>query len=267
MTVLIDGHNLIAHMPGLSLADPDDEAKLVMRLRAYNARTRHKIVVVFDHGVPGGWSRELSTGPVKVVFAGSHTDADRVLIERIRSAKDKRGLTVVSSDSQVRQVVEENGARAVSADQFAAKLLAQPAPRETADDVHLSPSEVDEWMQVFKQAPQRKRRPAEEKQPGVLTDPQGHAIRLTDERLAHILERPEMQGQEKRIAETIARPSVVVLSRHDDPSLHLYHRWFDQTPVASKYLVVVVKHVGQEAFIVTAFFTKREKKGVRVWPP
>ena len=29
MNYLIDGHNLIARTPGLSLADPDDEAKLV----------------------------------------------------------------------------------------------------------------------------------------------------------------------------------------------------------------------------------------------
>ena len=33
----------------------------------------------------------------------------------------------------------------------------------------------------------------------ILNDPEGRAIRLTDERLAHILEHPEMQGMEGRI--------------------------------------------------------------------
>jgi len=33
MPYLIDGHNLIAQMPGFSLSDPDDEARLVLRLR------------------------------------------------------------------------------------------------------------------------------------------------------------------------------------------------------------------------------------------
>ncbi len=158
MPVLIDGHNLIAHMPGMSLGDPDDESKLVLRLRAYNARTRKKVTVVFDHGLPGGWSRELSTGPVKVVFAGSHTNADRVLIERIRAEKNARGLLVVSSDSEVRSAAAACGACVQSADKFAAELAVQPAPREVTADVHLSSSEVEEWMQVFKDA-RKKRRP------------------------------------------------------------------------------------------------------------
>ncbi len=34
-----------------------------------------------------------------------------------------------------------------------------------------------------------------------LSDFDGRAIRLTDERLAHILEHSEMQGQEQRVAE------------------------------------------------------------------
>ncbi|MBN1887070.1 MAG: NYN domain-containing protein [Thermoflexales bacterium] len=151
MTILIDGHNLIAHMPGISLQDPDDESRLVLRLRAYNARTRKKITVVFDHGIPGGWSRELSTGPVEVVFAGSHTNADRIIIERIRAAKTPPGLLVVSSDREVRQAAEGRGARVTSATEFAARLLSPPAPRQAgeADDVRLSPAEVQEWLNLF----------------------------------------------------------------------------------------------------------------------
>jgi predicted RNA-binding protein with PIN domain len=157
--ILIDGHNLIAHMPDISLDDPDDEVKLVMRLRAYNARTGKKVTVIFDHGVPGGWSRELSTGPVKVVFAGSHTNADRVLIERIHAAKNPPGLTVVSSDGEVRSAVAAHGARVMSADKFAAELVATPPPREMTADVRLSPGEVDEWMQIFKARKKRKKTP------------------------------------------------------------------------------------------------------------
>ena len=99
----------------------------------------------------------------------------------------------------------------------------------------------------------------------VLRDFHGREIRLTDERLAHILEHPEMQGQEQRIAETLLTPHSVVLSHHD-PAVHLYHRLFDETPVSQKYLVVVVKHLEQDAFVITAFLTDKEKKGVRLWP-
>lgn len=37
----------------------------------------------------------------------------------------------------------------------------------------------------------------------VLSDHSGRAVRLTDERLAHILEHSEMQGQEQRIKEHV----------------------------------------------------------------
>lgn len=149
MSVLIDGHNLIAHMPDLRLDDPDDEIKLVMRLRAYTAHIRKKVTVIFDCGLPGGWSRELSTGPVHVIFAGAHTNADRILIERIRADKNPHNLTIVSSDSEVRSVAAARGARTLTAAQFAARLAAQPPPRETTADIHLTPAQVQEWLQIF----------------------------------------------------------------------------------------------------------------------
>jgi len=40
----------------------------------------------------------------------------------------------------------------------------------------------------------------------VILDHQGFAVRLTDERLAHILDHPEMVGLEGAIEETLKRP-------------------------------------------------------------
>ena len=47
----------------------------------------------------------------------------------------------------------------------------------------------------------------------ILIDHEGRAIRLTDERLAHILEHPEMQGMEGRIEETVRH--LQIRHRHD----------------------------------------------------
>ena len=44
----------------------------------------------------------------------------------------------------------------------------------------------------------------------VIHDYQGVPIRLTDERLAHILEHPEMVGLESAIEQTLARPETVI---------------------------------------------------------
>ena len=54
MPYLIDGHNLIACLPDIDLDDPNDEARLVNRLKGFAAKARSKCIVVFDHGLPGG---------------------------------------------------------------------------------------------------------------------------------------------------------------------------------------------------------------------
>jgi len=153
MPYLIDGHNLIAQMPGVSLSDPDDEAQLVSRLRQFAARKRQKITVVFDHGIPGGWSRDLSTGPVKVIFAGSHTNADRVILERIREAKTPTDIKLVSSDGEIRRAAEARRVQVIASQDFAATLHKPPPsepPRDARENIHLNKDEVKEWMRVFK---------------------------------------------------------------------------------------------------------------------
>ncbi|MGH8767694.1 MAG: hypothetical protein ACREVT_05860 [Burkholderiales bacterium] len=59
----------------------------------------------------------------------------------------------------------------------------------------------------------------------ILRDYEGRAIRLTDERLAHILEHPEMQAMEGRIAETLLHPEKVLESL-SDPQSRLYYRLY-----------------------------------------
>jgi bifunctional N-acetylglucosamine-1-phosphate-uridyltransferase/glucosamine-1-phosphate-acetyltransferase GlmU-like protein len=98
-----------------------------------------------------------------------------------------------------------------------------------------------------------------------LKDYQGRVVRLTQERLYHILEHPEMQDQEARISETLLMPDSVILS-HNGAQVKLYHKLYTQTPVTQKYLMVVVKILQDDAFVITAFFTDKEKKGVVLWP-
>ncbi len=98
----------------------------------------------------------------------------------------------------------------------------------------------------------------------LLKDFRGKEVRLTDERLSHILRHSEMIGQEKLIAETLLMPDSVILS-HYDSKVHLYHKLFDKTPVTRKYLIVAVKYIEHDAFIITSFFTSKEKKGTIVW--
>ena len=152
MPVLIDGHNLIGRLPDISLADRDDEAQLVSRLQAYAGRTGKRLTVVFDRGLPGGQSRALSGGRVEVVFAPTGRNADRVLIERVRRSRNPRGLTVVTSDREVIEAARQRGARVTHSEAFVGELEPAPAaPGGGKEDVHLSPEEVEAWLELFEE--------------------------------------------------------------------------------------------------------------------
>lgn len=99
----------------------------------------------------------------------------------------------------------------------------------------------------------------------ILRDYQGTSIRLTDERLAHILDHPEMKGMEQRIEETLLTPERVIQSM-SDPDAKLYYRFYTVTLVGNKFLCVVVKFGGKEAFVLTAYLTDQIKKGTQIWP-
>jgi hypothetical protein len=98
----------------------------------------------------------------------------------------------------------------------------------------------------------------------LLIDHQGRTIRLTAERQAHIQEHPELQYQLERIKETIMQPTLVIATAADE-TVHVYHRYYASTPVTSKYLVVAVKILETDAFVLTAFFSSRQKKREIVW--
>ncbi|MCZ7357296.1 MAG: PBECR2 nuclease fold domain-containing protein [Candidatus Methanoperedens sp.] len=90
------------------------------------------------------------------------------------------------------------------------------------------------------------------------------SIRLTEKRLEHILKRPEMSRQLERIKETLANPDLIKESNQDS-SVWLFYRFYNITPVTEKYLLVAVRLLDGNGFIITAFYTDRIKKGTTIW--
>lgn len=149
MPVLIDGHNLIGQMPGLSLQDPDDEEKLVRSLISWRARLGKKVTVVFDPGGSFALAESRRIGGVEIVFAPHGGNADAVIARRVRRSRDPRGWLVVTSDRGLTATVEQLGARVQSAGSFAAQL---EAPEAGAPDWKGNPpssEEVESWLALF----------------------------------------------------------------------------------------------------------------------
>ncbi len=154
MPYLIDGHNLIARLPDISLDDPHDEMKLVTKLIGFSNRVKKKCVVVFDKGLPSGKS-PASRSMVEVYFASTQSNADAVLQGRIKSTKDTLGWTLVSNDQAIISTAQQVKMNVMRCEQFA-RLLATPQNEYDLGEwthVNIPTSEVDEWLKVFRHHP------------------------------------------------------------------------------------------------------------------
>lgn len=99
----------------------------------------------------------------------------------------------------------------------------------------------------------------------ILPDCFGNKVRLTDERLAHILEHPEMKTLESEIEHVLLQPQLVRRSKADG-AVRLFYDFYARTIVGGKWLCVVVKYVEKDAFVITAYLTDKLKAGEDLWP-
>ncbi len=65
-------------------------------------------------------------------------------------------------------------------------------------------------------------------------------MRLTDERLVHILEHAELSGMEAEMELAVRQPTIVRRSA-SDVTVILFYNFYPHTPVSSKWLCVVIK--------------------------
>ena len=175
MNYLIDGHNLIARTPGLSLADPDDEAKLVRLLRRWTAAdARRKVTVIFDGGLPAGEAKHLSGGGVKAVFAPNNSTADAVLIRRIEGIGNPPEFMVITSDREVATAATQRRIAVQPSEMFAANMMndrrfgeGDQTKAQRLDAPTMSTDEMQEWLSLFGPEPETPRpaRPARKPAP------------------------------------------------------------------------------------------------------
>ncbi len=98
-----------------------------------------------------------------------------------------------------------------------------------------------------------------------LMDYENRIVRLTEERLVHIRQHPEMENMVHAIGEALASPAFVRQSCSDTQT-NLYYRHYEQTFVGPKWLCVVIKATGNDCFVLTAYLTDKPKEGIR-WTP
>lgn len=152
MPYIIDGHNLIPRIPGISLQDIDDEMRLVQLLQEFCRINRKKVEVYFDNA-PSGSPGARNYGSVLARFVRQGRTADHAIQKKLRRlGGEARNWTVVSSDLEVQANARAARAKVMPSDVFAEQLfdLAEGSgevPLQEEGD--LSPQEVENWMKIF----------------------------------------------------------------------------------------------------------------------
>jgi predicted RNA-binding protein with PIN domain/Arc/MetJ family transcription regulator len=138
MAYIIDGHNLIGVLPDIHLHQPDDEARLLDKLRAYRAhRGGAEMLVFFDSGPSfgaGGRPGLASSPGVEVRFSGPGQSADDAIDSFLASCRQPGQYAVVTNDQGLTARVRARGASVLSASEFVRQIRPKPPSQTSARD-------------------------------------------------------------------------------------------------------------------------------------
>jgi predicted RNA-binding protein with PIN domain len=149
---IIDGHNLIPKLPGIHLADVDDEERLISIIQEYCRLARMQAELFFD-GAPIPGSHHRKSGLVHVHFIREGRTADSAMIDLLRKVgRNSKGFRVASSDRRIQAEARALGCEVVTSEAFAAELrsvLSSETAVAQKRDKALTPIEVEDWLQEF----------------------------------------------------------------------------------------------------------------------
>lgn len=155
MKYLIDGHNLIPKIPGLSLKALDKEERLIALLQVYSRVTRHPVEVFFD-GAPPTQAGDRSIGNILAHFVRVGYIADNAIRDQLAKLGPRaREAVVVSSDHQVQTEARNHRAQVLSSEKFAVYLMdaqAKLASAPNSPEDTMSDKEVQDWLDLFRSA-------------------------------------------------------------------------------------------------------------------
>jgi hypothetical protein len=98
----------------------------------------------------------------------------------------------------------------------------------------------------------------------ILRDYLNRPIRLTSERLEHILEHPEMIEFVSEIEDVIQNPEIVIQSKADKNEEIYYNKKLTKL-FGNKWLCVIVKFTNIDGFILTAYISRNLINGEILW--
>lgn len=153
MPYLVDGHNLIPHIPGITLKDLDDERALIALLDRFARMDRSRIEIYFDKAPPSR-ARIEKIGRITAHFVRQGITADQAIISRLKNmGKEAKNWTVVTADREILVEARSRHSKTMPSAAFASLVLKGRGPSsagfDKGEEPDISGEEVDYWLDQF----------------------------------------------------------------------------------------------------------------------
>lgn len=146
MPYLIDGHNLIPHIAGLSLDMIDDEAALVEILEPMIRKTNKKAVIYFDQAFPGS-EPAIRRGQLQIRFVRKPIIVDQAILQDLYALEgEAKNYTVVTSDQMLSHQAKKLGAQVIPSERFLSSLKRKNIRN---NEIFQTETDIDYWLRVF----------------------------------------------------------------------------------------------------------------------
>lgn len=152
---LIDGNNVIGRRAkGYEdwFQDKPGARRQFLKDVAALAKTKKlRLTVVFDGAPDPSFPDGASFRGVKVFYARQGSDADTRIVEMTEAERNKKSLTVVTSDRKLAERVRVCGVQVMRAGEFQRLLdqAAKPAVRSGEAAFRIKEDEADDWLRYF----------------------------------------------------------------------------------------------------------------------
>ncbi len=155
MSFIIDGYNLLWAVQKLNEKfEPVNDVQLCHIIGLYLKLVGEKGEIIFDGIGPPDKTGFGNIHNLEVIFAGRDVEADTVIEDKINASTAPKGLTIVSSDRELRNLAHTRRAVSVKSDEFwtdVRKQLSRKAKtREPQEKFRgITEGETDQWLKIF----------------------------------------------------------------------------------------------------------------------
>ncbi len=157
--IIIDGYNFILRMYRINWENESAlwhaREDLIRKSIAFRGNKRIKITIVFDGQDIKQIGKIARPSGISVVFSQAPQKADPLILNMIKSAKQSRNITLVTSDKVLQRDARFYGCHVWSVNQLNLKFSHFQETDELQQKYNssMSQQELEEWLRIFGKEP------------------------------------------------------------------------------------------------------------------